>query len=113
MAKRKDLSNKLSTKTTKKDAPGWRDMIPHAEDEDATKKKSATKRSSKVADDKKVRKTYYLRNATISRIQELADQERVGISDFVEYALTRFLDMMDEGEIEMETKVKEIREIIY
>jgi len=118
MAKRSDLSSKLS----KSQAPGWRDMIPLTEQPDS--KKSRTSKSKKSdskskkattngGDDKKVRKTYYLRPTTIERIQGLADQERVGISDFVEYALTRFLDMLDEGDIEMETKSKEVREIIY
>lgn len=111
MAKRKELSNKLSGKITKKDAPGWRDMIPKSED--SSGKQSVSKRSADLNDEKKVRKTYYLRGTTITRIQELAEQERVGISDFVEYALTRFLDMLDEGEIQMETKVKEVREIVY
>ena len=117
MAKRSDLSSKLSGSK----APGWRDMIPLSEDRDSepkstkSQKRGAAKRasSSSNGDDKKIRKTYYLRPTTIDRIQVLAEQERVGISDFVEYALTRFLDMLDEGDIEMETKSKEVREIVY
>ena len=118
MAKRSDLSQKL----TGSNAPGWRDMIPQADEVEETPKRSSRKKTTKSkakssakakADVKKVRKTYYLTGSTITRIQALADQERVGISDFVEYALARFLDMMDEGDIEMETRSKEVREIVY
>ena len=111
MAKRNELTNKLSGK-----APGWRDMIPSSAPKtelNGDEKASARKRKNSGAPEKKIRKTYYLRETTITRIEELSLLERVGISDLVEFGLTRFLDLFESGQIKMKTETKEVRQIIY
>jgi hypothetical protein len=111
VAKRNDLTQKLTG-----GAPGWRDMIPRSDDStrDAGEKDSSTraKKNGKPSD-KKIRKTYYIRESTISRIEQISNKQKVGISDLVEFGLTRFLEMLESGQIKMKTEVKEVRQIIY
>ena len=111
MAKRNDLTQKLTA-----GAPGWRDMIPKADQTtpngDERPSNSAAKKSAKPAE-KKIRKTYYIRETTIARIEQISNEKKVGISDLVEFGLTRFLELLESGEIKMKTEVREVRQIIY
>lgn len=111
MGKRNDLSQKLTG-----GAPGWRDMIPRTDDHargTGVKPSSSRPRKNEKPSDKKIRKTYYIRESTIARIEQISNNQKVGISDLVEFGLTRFLEMLESGQIKMKTEVKEVRQIIY
>lgn len=106
MARRKsELADKLGGSSSTR--PGWRDTIianaPQAEPETAVTEPEPTRRP-RASSRKPRRKTYLLAPALINRIDDLADQERVGISELVSFLLTTSLELVESGEIEIPTR---------
>lgn len=105
MAKRKnELADKLGGSGNR---PGWRDTIianaPQQEAED-TQTRSRSPRRKQADRLKPKRKTYLLPPPLIEHIDNLAAEERVGISELVTYLLSTSLEMLEAGEIEIPTR---------
>jgi hypothetical protein len=111
MAKRKnELADKLGS-TAPEPRPGWRDTIisgqqpvdtavsqpPQPTQYQPTTKRTRTKPKS-------VRKTYLLPPELIQRIEITAEEERVGISELVNFLMTTSLDLIESGQIEIPTQ---------
>ena len=108
MAKRKnELADKLSS-TTPERGPGWREAIIPGQQavetavSQPTPQPTSTKRTRTKP--KAVRKTYLLPPDLIQRIEITAEEERVGISELVNFLLTTSLDLIESGQIEIPTQ---------
>lgn len=101
MAKRKNqLAGKLES-GLESGRPGWRDTIVSSAPMELGE--SEPKPARKTSRSKPRRKTYYLPPALIERIEYLADEERVGISELVTFLLTTATDLIDTGQLEIPT----------
>lgn len=98
MARKKDLAGKLQgQESTTPNRPGWRETItagqaplpPINEEEPANKLK---------------RKTYLIRAGMIDHIEDLAQQERVGINELVRFLLSAAIDQVEDGTLVIPTK---------
>lgn len=106
--RRQTLSNKLGTRTTK---PGWQDTITpqtgieEEPEEEQISKKRATRRTRKPkkSQAKLIRRTYLMSPDLLERLEVVAEDERVGISELLRYLITQSLDMIETGEIEIPT----------
>jgi len=58
------------------------------------------------------RKSYLLTRELIDQVKETADAQGVGISEFVRWALTRTIDGVNAGDIEIPTETTEVKRII-
>jgi hypothetical protein len=106
MARRKsELADKLGGSSSPR--PGWRDTIianaPQPEPE-PTVEEPVPSRRARAANRKPRRKTYLLAPSLIDRIDDLAEQERVGISELVSFLLTTSLEMIEAGELAIPTR---------
>jgi hypothetical protein len=101
MAKRKNqLAGKLDS-NLESGRPGWRDTIVASTPADLSE--TQPKKSRMPSRLKPRRKTYYLPPALIERIEYLADEERVGISELVTFLLTTATDLIETGQLEIPT----------
>ena len=108
MAKRKNqLSDKLGGS---QDARlGWRDTIrlnqPQQPAEPAQATPSRQMPPSRPAEqsNKPKRKTYLLTPDLIANIEQLADEERVGINELVRFLLGTAVNLVETGQIEIPT----------
>ena len=108
MAKRKnELADKLGSSSSET-RPGWRDTIITGQQpvetavSQPTPQPTPTKRTRTKP--KAVRKTYLLPPDLIQRIEITAEEERVGISELVNFLLTTSLDLIESGQIEIPTQ---------
>lgn len=108
MAKRKnELADKLGGSPTEA-RPGWRDTIITGQHPAETAVSQPTPQSTPTkrtrTKPKAVRKTYLLPPDLIQRIEITAEEERVGISELVNFLLTTSLDLIESGQIEIPTQ---------
>jgi hypothetical protein len=109
MARRKqELADKLGGDGQVPRRPGWRDTItlgrgaPEAPAPDPEPDPEATPRRRSRRRYK--RKTYLISPEMIAHIEEVADQERVGINELVRFLLGTALDMVEDGQLEIPTR---------
>ena len=106
MAKRKnELADKLGSSPEPR--PGWRDTIISGQqpvDTAASQPTQPTPTKRTRTKPKSVRKTYLLPPALIQRIEITAEEERVGISELVNFLMTTSLDLIESGQIEIPTQ---------
>jgi hypothetical protein len=107
MARRKqELADKLGGDGQVPRRPGWRDTItlgrgtpeppePEPEPEPASRRRNRGRYK---------RKTYLIPPEMIAHIEEVADQERVGINELVRFLLGTALDMVEDGQLEIPTR---------
>ncbi|HSH05728.1 MAG TPA: hypothetical protein VLL52_24640 [Anaerolineae bacterium] len=103
MARRKrDLANKLDSNSNSEiRRPGWRDTIaPSGE----TAVSPPSPPAAAENPDALKRKTYLLTEEIIGQIEDLADAERVGISELVRFLLVEAMAQIEEGILEVPTK---------
>lgn len=103
MARRK---NELADKLGGSNRPGWRDTImPSTAQQEAEERPQTRPRRRQQPDRlKPKRKTYLLPPPLIERIDALAEEERVGISELVTYLLSTSVEMIETGELEIPTR---------
>lgn len=101
MTKRKNqLADKLSSESNLR--PGWRDTIrpsqpvPEVEEEQPEQPKRRARPRLK-------RKTYLLNPDLIDRIEQIAEEERVGINELVRFLLSTSLDLVEANQLEIPT----------
>ena len=111
MAKRKnELADKLGAPSSES-RPGWRDTIITGQQPVETAVSQPTPQPTQPKPTKRtrtkpksVRKTYLLPPDLIQRIEITAEEERVGISELVNFLLTTSLDLIESGQIEIPTQ---------
>lgn len=87
----------------RKKAQGWRDQLggdQAEEPQDSEPTLSPKKKKSKYK-----RKTYLMTDDLISRIETQAEKAGVGINEMNRYLLTVALDMVEQGELEVEVQM--------
>jgi hypothetical protein len=106
MARRKnELADKLGGGSNR---PGWRDTImPSAPQQETDEERPRRRQQPDRLKPK--RKTYLLPPPLIERIDALAEEERVGISELVTYLLSTSVEMIETGELEIPTRTAKRR----
>jgi hypothetical protein len=114
MARRKNnLADKLNQQRSEGRSPGWRDMIsPEAQvdtetesTEPARRRKTSTPPKPKTPSrNQKRRKTYYIPVRIIEEIEQIAAEEKVGISDLATYLLDAALESVHRGDLTIPTR---------
>ncbi len=105
MARRKnDLAGKLSS--AQESRPGWRDTITGHQAETQPVRRPAFMEPEPEPEpaNKVKRKTYLVYAGMIAEIEQLAEQERVGINELVRYLLGAALDQVYNGELTIPTQ---------
>lgn len=111
MSKRR---NTLSSKLSGNNKPSWQDTIVSQEPVEEIIEEEApvaprktttrtTRRKKPAKSSKYVRKTFLMTPDLIERLEETAEEERVGISELVRFLMINSLDMIENGELEIPT----------
>ncbi len=104
MAKRKNqLSDKLGG--SQDNRLGWRDTIRlnQPQQQPAAPAQATPPRQQVEQQNKPKRKTYLLTPDLIANIEQLADEERVGINELVRFLLGTAVNLVETGQIEIPT----------
>lgn len=96
MARKKDLSDKLSTPTER---PGWRETITSGQAQP-----EQVKAAQPAAPDMIVRKTFLLTPDLVTKINRLAKLENVGINELVRYLLNEAIEQVNSEQLKVPTK---------
>ena len=95
MARKKDLSDKLSAPTER---PGWRETITSGQAEPEPAK------ATPVAQDMIVRKTFLLTPDLVTKIDKMAKLENVGVNELVRYLLNEAIEQVNSEQLKVPTK---------
>ena len=102
MARKRDLADKLSSEGAR---PGWRQAInPTASQSYEPEPVQPVQQPPKRSRSGIRRKTYLLNDELITRIEALAERERVGINELVRHLLTESVTMVELREWKIPTK---------
>lgn len=101
--RKKDLADKLSGGNENR--PGWRDTITLGQTSTPTSERRIpyTQPEPEPANKLK-RKTYLLYAGMVAEIEQLAEQERVGINELVRYLIGSALDQVYSGQLMIPTR---------
>jgi hypothetical protein len=102
VARKRDLTNKLTSDTER---PGWRQAInPTVSQRYEPEPVQPVQQTPKRSRSSIRRKTYLLNDELITRIEALAERERVGINELVRHLLSESVAMVESREWELQTK---------